>query len=274
MSTDAEHNERVATVDVSNFEILGALREPGCALCRVQLLAEQRMVQSFLREGRYNPGARKAFMRSGGLCQRHAWQFHGWAEDEGTGAGIADVYKQLIGEDLGSLDESLAKLKTRRGRRRVRRWFGGQHRCPICVALTHSQRAHGYFLGQLLGDQEARSTFTASDGLCYRHLEAAVAEAMRADGDGTVAGFLVKDWRARIQSLGYQLAEYDRKRDYRYAAERRGEEQQAWTEVIRALPWRRQPTPREATWATPDSRDPALAGRLSISSAAPAGCHG
>jgi len=224
---------RIATVDVANFEILAAIREPGCALCRVEALAERRLMQGFLREGRYNPATRETFMRSGGFCHRHAWQLHHEAEEGATGAGIADIYGQLIGRDVARLDTASQRLATRRGRRHVRRSFRRQARCQLCVALARARQSHGYFLGQLLGDEGAREAFAAGDGSCSVHLEIAVHQALRADGRGEAAAFLIDDALGRLESLGDQLAEYNRKRDYRYAVEHRGEEQRSWTKVIR-----------------------------------------
>ena len=135
MSSDGEGNaqepgrERIATVDVANFEILAAIRERGCALCSVEGLAEWRLVEGFLREGRYNPATRERFMRSGGFCHRHAWQLHRAAQEDATGAGIADIYGQLIGYDIARLDATRKRLITRRGRRQLRRRFRRQARC-------------------------------------------------------------------------------------------------------------------------------------------------
>jgi len=51
--------------------------------------------------------------------------------------------------------------------------------------------------------------------------------------DEEIARLLLDDWRERLAHVREQLAEFDRKRDYRYAAEPKGEEQGSWTEVIR-----------------------------------------
>jgi hypothetical protein len=230
---EGDDDGRISSVDVANYEILDAIRDGGCALCHVQVRAERRLVESFLREGRYTPEAREVFVLAGGFCRRHAWQLHEAATTESTGAGIADIYGQLVRHDLRWLEETRERLSTRCGRRKARHDFRRRFGCPLCASMARSNDSHGYFLGQLLTDQRARDAFSAGEGLCTAHLETAVRQALRADRGGNVARFLLEDARARLSTLSDQLEEYDRKRDYRYAGERGGEEQRSWTDVIR-----------------------------------------
>ena len=47
------------------------------------------------------------------------------------------------------------------------------------------------------------------------------------------ARFLLSDRRRRLERLALGLAEYDRKRDHRYAREPKGDEQRSITDVVR-----------------------------------------
>ncbi len=225
--------ERIASIDVANYEILAAIREDGCSLCRVQALVERRLIESFLREGRYSPAAREEFVGAGGFCRRHAWQLHRAATEEATGAGIADIYGQLLERDVRRFNQIEDQIRSRRGRRRAVRELGRRLGCPICSSLAGSRESHGYFLAQLLADERAQETYAAGDGLCGTHIEVAIRQALRVDDAGGVARLLLDDAQNRLRELGSLLGEYDRKRDYRFAHERRDEEQRSWTEVIR-----------------------------------------
>ena len=76
-----------------------------------------------------------------------------------------------------------------------------------------------------------RPHYQSSDGLCFGHFLRALEHALGTDEE--IARLLLDDWRERLAHVREQLAEFDRKRDYRYAAEPKGEEQGSWTEVIR-----------------------------------------
>jgi hypothetical protein len=94
------------------------------------------------------------------------------------------------------------------------------------MAETATRKAG--FLAQVLEEEAVRERYAGGDGLCYEHL-AATAE----QGSKRVAAFLIEDWRARLEVLRAGLAEYDRKRDYRFSAEPKGDEQRSWTDIVR-----------------------------------------
>jgi hypothetical protein len=77
-----------------------------------------------------------------------------------------------------------------------------------------------------------RPLYESSEGLCFGHLARAVEHALDSDEED-IARLLLDDCRERLVRVRDQLAEFDRKRDHRYAAEPKGEEQRSWTEVIR-----------------------------------------
>jgi hypothetical protein len=208
--------------DFFAYELAEAFRLAGCPLCRVVTADEERWMESFWREGKSGRDARLAFYAAGGFCRRHAWLLH--RSVAGAGAAIADVYGALADRDLEWFDKVLS-----RRRREVR--LGRRSPCPACLAADDAVGRKAYFLAGLLRTGEARALYRASDGLCFRHL-ARTLEETAAEDDETAA-FLLEDWRDRLARVRAQLAEFDRKRDVRYADEPKGPEQDAWTDVIR-----------------------------------------
>ncbi len=218
-------------VDIFNYDLVEALRRPGCPLCRALFLDERRWVDSFWREGKQDSGTRKRFFEAGGFCRRHAWFLHGLVAAEGSGAAIADVYGWLAGYDLRWLEEIRRSLDDRK-RPRKASVLKRRRRCPACVAAAEANERKVHFFVEALAEQPVRDAYRRSQGLCFLHLAASVEHSLATEGS-ELARFLLDDWRARLTEVRSELAEYDRRRDYRYAAEPKGSEQRAWTEVIR-----------------------------------------
>lgn len=214
--------------DIFSYETVEALRLSGCALCRALAIEDQRWVDTFVREGRRDPGTRGRFLKAGGFCRHHAWLLHRSAAAKDKGVAIADVYGWLAESDLDWLDEFRRDLgRARRRRRSLER----PTPCPACFFLAEATGRKVEFFVGILPEARVRREYASSDGLCFTHLVAVVKRALEFDEEA--ARFLLDDWRTRLAHVRAQLAEFDRKRDYRYAAEPKGDEQHAWTEVIR-----------------------------------------
>jgi len=209
---------------------MAAMSQRGCPLCRTVAIDNRRLVDSFWREGRLDAAARRRFLAAGGFCREHAWLLHRLVAAQGAGAAIADLYGGLADRDLAWLEETKALLRTRRGRKGVRLRRRG--RCPACRARDEASERKLIFFADALDEEEARDRYRGSDGVCFTHLSGAVSAALER-GRRATAAFLIADWSARLAALRTDLAEFDRKRDYRYADEPKGDEQRSWTEVIR-----------------------------------------
>jgi hypothetical protein len=215
--------------DISNLDLAAALSRRGCPVCRVLAADEERYVATFAREGRFAARARARFFAAGGYCRRHAELLVANAARAQTGMAIVDLYGRLARYDR----MRLAALRTSWGgrfRRRVRvlprsRW------CPACVDAEQRLDRKSAFLVDLLAEDGAWSAYAASDGLCLAHLIPVAEAAQRVDT--RIADRLLEDWCHRVRDLELELAEYDRKRDYRYAHEPKGEEQDSWRRIIR-----------------------------------------
>jgi Family of unknown function (DUF6062) len=215
--------------DIFGYDIVEGLRRSGCPLCRVEAIDDGRWMGSFWREGKQDANARRHFYAAGGFCRDHAWLLRRLVAAEAAGAAIADVYGSLADRDLAWLDKLRATLgRSRRRQPTLRR----SERCPACVAFVDGSERKVQFFVDLLTEAEVRPHYRSSQGLCFAHLTRAVEHALETELDD-VARFLLDDWRERLHAVRAQLAEFDRKRDYRFADEPKGAEQDSWTEVIR-----------------------------------------
>ena len=218
--------------DLSNYEIARALREPGCPLCRVLAVDEERLVQQFWRDSRLLPPVRMTFLASGGFCRRHAWLMHDQVmkRAKGRGGALTELYDRMAARDLRRIsevtDDALEYPELVEG---LRAW-AQRSECQACIELAEATSRRAHFLCQLLREEGMVDAYRASEGLCLPHLHAAVRRS--AEDDPELGRLLLTDWSERLAVLRAQLAEFDRKRDYRHADEPRGEEQRAPTDAV------------------------------------------
>jgi len=217
-------------VDLSGLRLVDALAEAGCPLCREGARDERREIVTFIREGRFSPKSRQVFLAGGGYCRRHAWLLHSRATELGTGASIVDLYGMVLGHDLRELDELGKGLVARR--RRWSRRVLARGPCLACQRLHAAAERHAYFFVEALREDVVRQRYRSSDGLCVQHASSVLAAGL-AEAELDVVRFIIDDLRSRLNAAAGLLAEYNRKRDYRYADEPKGDEQQSWTDVIR-----------------------------------------
>ena len=185
--------------DATSFEVLEALREPGCAICRVTLQSVTRLIRSISYEQVNDVGVRDELRRARGFCNDHAYQ---WLRDARSVLGTALIYRDLLQTTLRDLDD-------RRGPRKL----------ATCIACRAQLEAEGRYVEALLGlvaaDDAALAGLDSSDGLCRRHTLAAI----RRGGAG--AERVAARTRRAIEELTRDLDEVIRKEDYRFRHESR-----------------------------------------------------
>lgn len=211
--------------DLFGFDLADGLASGECPVCFAMRRHSRRWLDSFWREGRQDPATRMRFYAAGGFCAAHAWLLHDIVGD--SGAAIADVYGRLAEQDLARIDKLLAR---RRARRLPADFLRRPAACLVCAEEAEALPRKSEFFLELLATEAGREHYRGSTGLCYDHLLSALATA----GDRErLARWLLEEWRIRLAELRRRLAEYDRKRDHRYAAERRDDEREALTDVVR-----------------------------------------
>lgn len=194
-------------VDIFKFDTLEAFRRPGCPLCRLVDDAMRQWMDSFWREGRNAPAARRAFLSAGGFCRAHAFLLLDVAKGPRGAAAVANVYRGLTRVDLDRLAQAAARLGSSR---RKPPTLSRASRCPACVEEVGTAERKCAFFVDTLRDSAAQELYLSSDGVCFVHLEAAFAQAVPAG----IAPFLVDDWRRRLSSVGEQTAPSELVRRY------------------------------------------------------------
>jgi hypothetical protein len=194
--------------------------------------AEVRGMDAFIHERGQAAEALSMFCERGGFCRSHAWLFHRRSALSLTGAPVAQAYEALLRRDIAHLERLALDLPPERRVRKLRRSLLGHRACPMCERHEARLEAKARAFVAALSEAAVRDAYRESDGLCVQHLDVAGAEALASDRG--VAGFLIQDLRRRLEELEWRLAEYDRKRDYRYRAERTAADADAWTDVVRS----------------------------------------
>jgi hypothetical protein len=208
------------------FELAAGLASGRCPLCYAVASDVRRWLDSFWREGRQSPEARRRFYAGGGFCRRHAWLLHELVAAH-SGAAIADLYGRLAEHDLATLRALLAKNDRRRrpGWRRLQR----SDPCSACVEEAAALERKAEFFLEMIASESGRRRYERARGVCYPHL-LRLLEA--AENDEPLRHFLLGDWRRRLDEIRFRLDRFDRTRDHHFAAERREEDERSWTDVI------------------------------------------
>lgn len=187
--------------DMQHHELLDALGERGCPICRRAEEAVEDAIAAILHEQVNDPGFRQEWLESGGFCRPHAWRLVAHHDVLGT----AILYRALLAD-------------------------GGRHRqlsarCALCVSEASTERAALEALVQGLEDPLFAAKAAASDGLCDVHYAAA----LRNNADERRLRRLQKEARDR---LVLQLDELIRKQDYRFNREPDLGEGDSWIRAI------------------------------------------
>ena len=216
-------------VDLGNYDLVAAMREPGCPLCRVLSEADVREMDAFVEQAGSLPETFSTFCDRGGFCREHAWLFHRRAALSLTGVPVAHMYEALVRRDIAHLERLALAVERPHGGKRAESLLD-RRSCLPCERSRERLRAKSEAMVGALEEEAVQSVYLASEGLCIQHLDTVGAEALRRNG--RVAAFLIRDLRRRLEDLARRLSEYERTRDYRYSGERTDFD--AWTDVVRS----------------------------------------
>jgi hypothetical protein len=192
-----------------------AMRERGCALCRLVAQASHRYLDAILYEAVNTEEFRAKFRAARGFCPRHTREAGTFANALGTSI----LYREVLADALARWEMVSAKGGS----------IGPQKaKCPACLVeeglvANFIETVYGH-----IGDAAFLEAYRASDGLCAGHFEALVAKA-----PARVKRTLVEMEREKMNVLIERLDEFVRKSDYRFAQEPKGDEGHAWLDAIR-----------------------------------------
>ncbi|MBN1269398.1 MAG: hypothetical protein JXB04_07415 [Kiritimatiellae bacterium] len=209
----------------SYFNVLDALKsETGCALCFLEAKAVRSSLESVMYESVNDRGVRAALGRSKGYCRAHAATLLDIGDAFGTAILYQDVVRDLR-EALQALDQG-----RRVARSRWRVWLDHAG-CPACRIQHEARNRYGGTLLSGLSQEEMRSAFDASAGLCVPHL----LHLLDAVTDQGTRAYLIETHRVKYGRLLRELEEFCRKHDYRHAGEGFGREGDSWRRAVRMM---------------------------------------
>ncbi len=191
------------------FNLMDAMAEKGCALCRLVARAEHDALVALLYENVNDSGTREAMSASRGFCPAHAEL----ATHMSDAFGIAMLYEALCREAAGRITRVLS--------------LEAPKPCPICrAAMNAGDRSIAEFCLRM-SEPDFRERFLASEGFCLPHFQK-VAAVIRDQATGEIVR---AHESATLLALADQLRVFIDKHDYKRPAAF-GAEAIAW---LRAL---------------------------------------
>jgi hypothetical protein len=227
---------------ITYFQLLDAFQVPGCPVCTLLEQGERKALDALLYEQVNDPFTRDRLVESHGFCNWHAWMLPGV---HNSASGVALIYRHLLSETLEQVAATLREVRPRSRWQRIKaRLFGSREepllllawrkkkrRCYLCAFSRRTETDYLTTILEFLGEADFAEAFGRSAGLCLPHL--CLAAALGRD-DQNLRSLLAAQ-EARWRDLTWELGEFVRKFDYRYAGEARGRENSSWQRVLEVL---------------------------------------
>ncbi len=224
---------------ITYFQLLDAFKEAGCPVCSLVERGALRALDGLMYEQVNDPFTRDRLLESQGFCNWHAWML---PSVRNSALGVALIYRHLLGETLGRLQATMRgshprgrweRLRERlagpRGERPpILSWRTKRPRCYLCMFARQSERDHLRTILEFVGEPEFAEGFARSAGMCLPHLTAAT----EIGRDHPNLRVLLTAHEARWKDLVWELEEFARKFDYRYADEAKDRESSSWHRVL------------------------------------------
>jgi len=148
------------------------------------------------------------------LCRAHLARYLEHAAQAKEPALVAAMARKLGEELAGAFAGNGARPERRAS-------------CPACLRVWTTTLTAAEAVVAMLRTEPGATSFASTGVICARHLPHVLKWARRAE-----AITILQRYDAVLRRLAHLLAEYQRKRDYRYKHEPQGEEQEAWRQAI------------------------------------------
>jgi len=160
----ARHARRARRLGFCEHELLAALRDPGCPVCRIADQSEPHYLFWLLHEGNAEPDLFDALTASLGFCPTHAATIL----RDGGGASQTALMHEVVAKRL---------LRIWRDERRNRAWVakivagrGVPARCPVCRSRDGAAERAAFFLGKLIEAPPDGFDYGKPGMVCAPHL--------------------------------------------------------------------------------------------------------
>ena len=243
---------------LSITNLLDALQQPGCPICRLFRQASQRAIESFLWENVNEPDVRQGIIASYGFCNAHtrvmvAQELYTSSIALGTniiyehlgrlaaqelkdlrpGAdGRPSVWAQIKRFSIRCIGWLKQRIKFQSGQLDAALPLQPRGSCPACQAGNNAALNSLHVLCEEITRQsDLREKYLASDGLCLNHIRPAIQLYARRFPDAV--RLLVDDSVSRLTGQSAAMKEYIRKSNWSYRDEKTTEaEGTAWRKTL------------------------------------------
>ncbi len=222
---------------LSFLALRDAFSQPGCAVCQLVIKSSERLLGSLFHEYVTDAATRAWLQAANGFCNWHAWLAMRMPDTESGLGMIYETILEVILKRFRECERLLAGGAPANGL--IEKLFHGERdhtprlleqtgECQICF---HAAESEDLYLNELLtwfDDEEMRTAFDQSFGLCLPHLDLTISRYRTHEN----LPRLVEAERLKCESLFAELGEFVRKLDYQYAGEPRGAEQDSWHRAV------------------------------------------
>ena len=222
-------------------DVLEALDQAHCPLCRLLARGADRYIDAMLWAMVNDPASREVVRASRGFCHPHAWMFIRGGAALGVTIVMDSVIRKLMEVMAANpLDQAAPLQQLRRALRlpqaegptKLADDLGPQTPCPICTSLNPLEEGYAsMLLENMLGPKPLLEPFRQSDGLCLPHLQYVLKIATPGEPLQALLDAQQSIW-GRLQG---ELAEFIRKYDHRFAHEPIGAEGDAWQRALSTI---------------------------------------
>lgn len=199
-SAVAEPPDTDATTDA---DLLAALRTRGCPVCDHL----ENAAFEFFRHYQYGlatqPSAQQQFAQTRGFCPLHSWQLASIMSPQSIAGGVSALMERVAG-DLAELNS--AQRPTEPGATGI---VTCTTECNVCRLLESTERDFLIRLAQFVATDAGQRTYSASYGLCLRHLSGL----LTAVSSAPTRQSLVREAARQFDELGEDLRAYALKRE-------------------------------------------------------------
>jgi len=210
------------------FNILGALPQAGCAICRLAHTVELHYIRDVLYSRTTDVKTRAELRSARGFCRPHAQQL----DAIGHALDVSIIYQDILMTLKEALEQpSSRQVASRRGRAQLVDALSVQRECPACIHRAELEAVYVETFLDHMADPEFVDRVRNADPLCLTHLLQAIEQGPSSERFQVLRDIQLAHWEQLIAELG----EFVRKNDHRFHNEVIGKEGDAWIRAIDAI---------------------------------------
>lgn len=225
------------TLPLNYYDLIEALLEDGCPVCRLVQRAATSQLDGLLYEHANSPPVHRDFRAGRGLCNTHMWQLPTF---RGVSLGVAILDAAILDEVLTTLDREAPDgeagssfsrfLRTRPAG--VTALADALEPTGPCIVCRDTERAESRYLHTLAGHFKLfEAALRESDGLCLPHVRLLLRQPIQAETAASFTAIQRDIW----QRLKHELEEFRRKSDINHSGEAMGDEGDSWVRAIGSI---------------------------------------